>query len=176
MHVRYGAPMKLSLPVALAAALLLGGAGAQTLVPFKNLKLPFTVSLPKDWLIMDLGDGLAGVTVVSSKTPPASMIRLLYAPKNGKNTELKQEFRNFEAGVQQSGAKLKLYRGRNVSYGGVRGVEREYGLSHPKGNLRLRVWFGNGAKNLYSFQITDTPERYKTSNALFSRVLASVRF
>ncbi|WP_019585197.1 hypothetical protein [Deinococcus apachensis] len=167
--------MKSFLPVALAAALL-GGAGAQTLVPIQDSRLPFTVSLPKGWLGVDLKDGLSGVTAVSAKTPPASMIRLLFTPKNGKNPELKQEFRNFEAGVAQTGGKLKLYRGRNVSYGGVRGVEREYGLSHPKGHLRLRVWFGNGSKNLYSFQITDTPERYKTSNALFSRVLASVRF
>lgn len=176
MHVRYGARMKPSLPLTLAAALLLGGAGAQTLVPFKDPKLPFTVSLPQGWLGAQFGDGLAGVSVVSAKQAPATLIRLLYMSKNGKNPELKQEFRNFEAGVGQTGGKLKYYRGRNVSYGGVRGVEREYGLSHPKGNLRLRIWFGNGSKNLYSFQITDTPERYKTSNALFGRVLQSVRF
>lgn len=175
IHLRYGAPMRSLLPVALAA-LLVGGAGAQTLVPIKDPRLPFTVSLPKDWLGVDLGDNLSGITVVSAKAPPATMIRLLFTAKNGRNPELKQEFRNFEAGVGQTGGKLKLYRGQNVTYGGVKGVEREYGLTHPKGNLRLRIWFGNGAKNIYSFQVTDTPERYAVSSALFSRVLATLRF
>lgn len=166
--------MKPFLPVTLAA-LVLGGAGAQTLVPFKDPKLPFTASLPQGWLNADTG-GLAGVSRVSAKAPPATMIRLLFLPKNGQNFELKQEFRNYEEGVQRIGGKLTLYRGRNVSYGGVRGVEREYGLTHPQGRLRVRAWFGNGTKNLYFFEVTDTPERYKTGNALFSRVLASVRF
>ncbi|WP_034383528.1 hypothetical protein [Deinococcus sp. YIM 77859] len=166
--------MKPVLSATLAAALLLGGAGAQTLVPFKDPKLPFTVSLPKGWL--GFNDGTSGVSIVSAKTPPAAMIRLLFTPKNGKAVDLKQEFQGFEAGVKQTGSTLKLLGGKNVSYGGVPGVERHYALSHPKGQLRLRIWFGNGAKNLYSFQVTDTPERFAASSALFSRVLDSVRF
>jgi hypothetical protein len=171
--------MKSPLPLAVAAALLgpvLGSAGAQTLVPFKDPKLPFTVSLPKGWLGAKFDDGTGGVSMVSSKTQPATLIRLIYVSKEGKSPELKQEFRNFEAGVAQTGGKLKLFRGRNVAYGGVRGIEREYLLTHQGGTLRIRIWFGNGSKNLYSFQVTDTPGRYAASNALFSKVLASVRF
>ena len=40
----------------------------------------------------------------------------------------------------------------------------------------MRVWYGNGAKNLYSFQLTDSPARYAQASALFSKVLASLRF
>lgn len=180
MRARYGACMKVSAPTALVSLLLgsalVGPAAAQTLVPFKDARLPFTVNLPQGWLGAQFDDGTSGVSVVSAKTPPATLIRLLFMPKNGKNPELKQEFVSFEEGVRQTGGRLKLLGGRNVAYGGVRGIEREYSLTHPKGQLRLRIWFGNGAKNLYSFQVTDTPERFAASNALFSRVLASVRF
>ncbi|BDP41888.1 hypothetical protein DAETH_18570 [Deinococcus aetherius] len=173
--------MKSPLPLALAAVSLLGSgltgrAGAQTLVPFTDPKLPFTVSLPKGWFGANFNDGTGGVSVVSSKTPPAALIRLLFVSKNGKTPELKQEFRNFEAGVAQTGGKLKLFRGRNVTYGGVKGVEREYLITGAQTSVRVRIWFGNGAKNLYSFQVTDTPERYAGSSALFSQVLASLRF
>lgn len=168
--------MKSRVPLALAAVTLLGGAGAQTLLPFKDPKLPFTASLPKGWFGANFNDGTGGVSVVSSKTPPATLIRLLFVSKNGGAPELKQEFRNFEAGVTQTGGKLKLFRGRNVTYGGVRGVEREYLITGGRTVVRVRIWFGNGAKNLYSFQVTDTPERYAASSALFSRVLATVRF
>ncbi|MEW6422811.1 MAG: hypothetical protein AB1511_13985 [Deinococcota bacterium] len=168
--------MKLSLPAALAAALLLGGAGAQTLVPFKDPRLPFTVSLPKGWLGANFGDGIQGVSVVSAKTPPATMIRLLFMPKNGRVADLNRELADFETGVKQTGGTLKRLSSKAARYGGVSGIEREYALNHSKGQLRLRIWFGNGAKNLYSFQVTDTPERFAASSALFSRVLASVRF
>lgn len=173
--------MRSPLPLAALAATLLGGAltggaGAQTLVPFKDPKLPFTVSLPKGWFGANFNDGTGGVSVVSAKTAPATLIRLLYVSKNGRTSELKQEFRNFEAGVTQTGGKVKLFRGRNVAYGGVKGVEREYLITGGQTAVRVRIWFGNGAKNLYSFQVTDTPERYAGSSALFSQVLASVRF
>ncbi|WP_034356530.1 hypothetical protein [Deinococcus phoenicis] len=172
--------MKVSLPATLAAALLssalAGTAGAQTLVPFKDPKLPFTVSLPKGWLGANFADGSSGVSVVSAKAPPATLIRLLFMPKNGKAADVNQEFQGFEAGVKQTGGTLQQLSSKAARYGGVSGVEREYSLTHPKGKLRLRIWFGNGAKNLYSFQVTDTPERYAASSALFSKVLASVRF
>ncbi|GAA5532751.1 hypothetical protein E5F05_14710 [Deinococcus metallilatus] len=168
--------MKLSLPAALAAALLLGGAGAQTLVPFKDPKLPFTVSLPRGWLGVNFEDKTSGVSVVSAKQPPATLIRLLFMPKNGRPGDVNQEFAGFEAGVKQTGGTLKQLSSKPARYGGVGGIEREYALTHPKGKLRLRIWFGNGAKNLYSFQVTDTPERYPASSALFSKVLATIRF
>lgn len=164
------------LPLALAAALLLGGAGAQTLVPFKDPKLPFTVSLPKGWLGANFNDGTGGVSVVSAKAPPATLIRLLFTPKNGKPGDVNAEFAGFESGVKGTGGTLKQISSRPARYGGVGGVEREYALTHPQGSLRLRIWFGNGAKNLYSFQVTDTPARFAASNALFGKVLASVRF
>ncbi|WP_216318045.1 hypothetical protein [Deinococcus aestuarii] len=170
-------PLALALAaVTLSGSVLTGGAGAQTLAPFTDPKLPFTVSLPRGWLGANFNDGTGGVSVVSAKTPPATLIRLLYVSKDGRTPELKQEFRNFEAGVTQTGGKVKLFRGRNVTYGGVKGVEREYLITGGQTAVRVRIWFGNGAKNLYSFQVTDTPERYAKSSALFSQVLASVRF
>ncbi|SMB91746.1 hypothetical protein [Deinococcus hopiensis] len=173
--------MKRFLSVSLVAltfgtAALFGTAGAQTLVPLKDARLPFRVSVPQGWLGVNFKDGTSGVSMVSAKTPPAALIRLLFMPKNGKPGDPAQEFAGFEAGVKQTGGKLSMLGTKSVSYGGVRGIERQYTLTHSKGKLRLRVWFGNGAKNLYSFQITDTPERFTASNAVFTRVLGSVRF
>ena len=98
------------------------------------------------------------------------------ANKGGKNVDLGTEFRNFEAGVKGSGGRLRLIGGKNSTYGGVRGAERVYALKHSGGELRMRVWFGNGAKNLYSFQVTDSAARFAKSDALFKRVLGTVRF
>ncbi|WP_309569864.1 hypothetical protein, partial [Deinococcus sp.] len=139
-------------------------------------KLPFRVSLPAGWLGADFGDAAAGVSVVSAKAPPATLIRLLYTPKNGAATDLNTEFRKFEAGVASSGVTLRRQSSVTAKYGGVGGVERQYVLTHPKGQLRMRVWYGSGAKNLYSFQLTDSPQRYAPASALFSKVLASLRF
>lgn len=168
--------MRTALPVTLAAALTLAGAGAQTLVPLKDTKLPFRVSVPQGWLGVNFDDGTSGVSMVSAKAPPAALIRLLFMPKNGRTTTVAQEFAGFEAGVKQTGGKLSMLGGKNVSVGGVPGTERQYTLTHAKGSLRLRIWFGMGAKNLYSFQVTDTAPRFAASSAVFSRVLASVRF
>lgn len=165
-----------ALPLTLSAALLAGNAGAQTLVPFRDARLPFRASLPKGWMGVNFNDGTSGVSVVSGKQPPATLIRLLFMPKKGKAGNPAQEFTGFEAGVKQTGGKLTRLSTRNVSYGGVSGTERVYDLKHPRATLRLRIWFGNGARNLYSFQVTDTPVRFAKSSALFSRVLASVRF
>lgn len=151
-------------------------ADAQTLVPFKDAKLPFTVSLPKGWLGADFGDGALGLSLVSAKAPPATLIRLLFTPKNGAVVNLNSEFQKFEAGIKASGASTKQLSSRSVRYGGVSGAEREYTLSHPGGQLRMRVWYGNGAKNLYSFQLTDSPARFTQANALFGKVLSSLRF
>jgi hypothetical protein len=172
--------MKPLLPASLAAALLLGGAVAQaaapTLVPFKDARLPFTLNLPQGWFGANFGDGSSGVSVVSARQSPATLMRFLFISKNGKPADLKTEFGNFETGVKGSGGTLRLVAGKNTTYGGVRGVERMYALKHPQGELRMKVWFGNGAKNLYSFQVTDIPQRFAASDALFKRVLASLRF
>lgn len=165
-------PARLLLP----ALLLLPAAHAQTLVAVNEPKLPFSVSLPKGYLGADFGDGALGVSIVSAKAPPATLMRLLYTPKNGAAVNLNAEFKKFEAGVGASGAALKQTSSRAARYGGVGGTEREYTLTHREGQLRMRVWYGSGAKNLYSFQLTDSPARYAAASALFSKVLATVRF
>ncbi|MFC5847659.1 hypothetical protein [Deinococcus petrolearius] len=161
----------------LPAALLFSSlAGAQTLVAFSDPKLPFRFSHPQGWLGVDLGDKTSGVSMVSAKAPPATMIRLLFVPKNGKAINVTQEFGGFEQGLKSTGVTLKTLTSKAASYGGVSGTEREYQLTRGKDALRMRVWFGNGAKNLYSFQLTDTAARYAAANALYSKVLATVRF
>ncbi|QLG11944.1 hypothetical protein HLB42_15000 [Deinococcus sp. D7000] len=154
----------------------LGAAGAQTLVPFSDAKLPFKVSLPQGWLGADFADGTSGVSLVSAKAPPATLIRLLFMPKNGAAVDLNTEFSKFESGLKSSGVTIKQLSSKAARYGGVGGSEREYSVTHPQGQLRIRVWYGNGAKNLYSFQLTDSPARYAAANTLFSKVLATVRF
>ncbi|MFC3833286.1 MULTISPECIES: hypothetical protein [Deinococcus] len=158
------------------AVLALGSAGAQSLVAVDDPKLPFRVSLPGGWLGADFGDKAAGLTVVSAKAPPATLIRLLYTAKNGAAIDLNSEFKKFESGVATGGVTLKQQSSKVAAYGGVRGQERQYVLTHPGGQLRMRVWYGNGAKNLYSFQLTDSPTRYAQADATFTKVLASLRF
>lgn len=161
---------------AILPAVLLASAGAQTLAPFSDPRLPFTVSLPKGWLGVKFEDGASGVSLVSSKKPPATLMRLLFAAKGGAAVNLAQEFQKFETGMKGGGMSVKQTASRQVKYGGVSGMEREYLLTHPKGKVQMRVWYGNGAKNLYSFQLTDDPARYGQASALFSKVLATVKF
>ncbi|ACO46455.1 hypothetical protein [Deinococcus deserti] len=158
------------------ALLLTMSASAQTLTPFKDAKLPFTVSLPKGWLGVKFEDGASGVSLVSGQKPPATLMRLLFVNKGGMAVTPQQEFQKFEGGIKGGGMTLKQTASREVKYGGVGGLEREYLLSHPKGKVQMRVWYGNGAKNLYSFQLTDSPARYAQASALFSKVLATVKF
>lgn len=68
---------------AVALAATLGTTHAQTLVGFSDPKLPFTVSLPKGWLGVDFKDGTSGVSIVSAKAPPATLMRLLFVDKAG---------------------------------------------------------------------------------------------
>ncbi|CAM3210213.1 hypothetical protein DESA109040_02980 [Deinococcus saxicola] len=172
--------MKASFLLAAAALTVgtasLGTAGAQTLVPFSDSKLPFKVSLPQGWLGADFADGTSGVSLVSAKAPPATLIRLLFMPKEGKAVDLNTEFSKFETGLKSSGVTIKQLSSKDARYGGVGGIEREYSVTHPQGQLRIRVWYGNGARNLYSFQLTDSPARYAAANALFTKVLATLRF
>ncbi|MVN87218.1 hypothetical protein GO986_10595 [Deinococcus sp. HMF7620] len=160
----------------LLALLTASAAHAQTLVPLNEPKLPFAVSLPKGWLGADFQDGTLGVSLVSAKAPPATMIRLLYTPKNGAAPTPAGEFQKFEAGIKGTGATPKQVSSRVIGYGGVSGLERQYTVTHPQGQLSMRVWYGVGAKNLYSFQLTDSPARFAQASALFSKVLASVKF
>lgn len=163
--------------VLLAAAVLAGGlSSAQTLVKFNDPKLPFSVSLPKGWLGADFGDGTKGVSLVSAKAPPATLMRLLFVDKAGGKPTPETEFKKFEAGIKGTGAAVKQTASRTVKYGGLSGVERSYTLVHPKGQLKMRVWYGVGARNLYSFQLTDAPARFAQASATFDKVLASVKF
>ncbi len=160
-------------PVALA----LGSAGAQTLVAFSDPKLPFSFSAPKGWLGVNLGDNTSGVNMISSKTPPASMIRLLFVPKAaGAALDLANELNGFEEGVRSTGVTVRRQSSYPASYGGLRGMERELMLTQKGKNIKMRVWFGQGSKNVYSFQLSDTPERYAKSSALFTQVMRTVRF
>lgn len=162
--------------LASALASFLPLAGAQTLIKFSDPKLPFSFSYPQGWVGIDFKDDTNGVSLLSGKTKPASLVRLLFASKGGKAVNLATEYQNFEAGVKSSGATLKLLTSKAASYGGVSGQEREYTLTLKEGQLRLRVWYGNGAKNMYSFQLTETPARYAAASATFSKILGSVRF
>ena len=160
--------------VALAATL--GTTHAQTLVGFSDPKLPFTVSLPKGWLGVDFKDGTSGVSIVSAKAPPATLMRLLFVDKAGGKPTPEGEFKKFEAGIKGTGAAVKQTASRTLKVGALSGVERSYTLTHPKGQLKMRVWYGVGAKNLYSFQLTDTPARFAVASGTFDKVLASVKF
>ncbi|WP_189067419.1 hypothetical protein [Deinococcus radiotolerans] len=169
--------MKFARPALLLTALSLTGiAAAQTLVTYSDPKLPFTVKLPQGWLGVDFKDGTSGVSIVSAKAPPATLMRLLFVDKAGGKPTPEGEFKKFEAGIKGTGATVKQTASRTMKIGALSGVERSYTLTHPKGQLKMRVWYGVGAKNLYSFQLTDTPARFAQASATFDKVLASVKF
>lgn len=152
-------------------------AGAQTLVPFSDAKLPFSFSHPQGWLGVDLGDKTSGVSMVSAKTPPATMIRLLFVPKAaGQSVNLAEQFTGFEAGLKSTGVTVRPQSRYPVRYGGLSGLEREYVISKDKKSIKMRVWFAQSAKNLYSFQLTDSTERYPTASSLFTRIMGTLKF
>lgn len=170
--------MKLSrlFPLTLAA-LSLGAAGAQTLVPFSDAKLPFSVSTPKGWLGVDLGDKTNGLNMVSAKTPPATMIRLLFVPKQSSaNLNLTNEINGFEEGVRSTGVKVSRQSSYTARYGGLSGIERELLITKDGKSVKMRVWFAQGPKNLYSFQVTDTPQRYAAASTLFTKMMGTLKF
>lgn len=157
--------------------LLSGLAGAQTLVPLNDPKLPFTFSYPKGWLGVDLGDKTNGVSMVSAKQPPASMIRLLFAPKkSGDSFSLTDQFTGFEAGLKSTGVTVRPQSNYPVRYGGLSGLEKEYLVSKAGKSVKMRVWFAQSAKNLYSFQLTDSVDRYPAASQLFTQVMRSLNF
>ena len=146
------------------------------LIAIKDAKLPFAVSLPRGWVGLNFKDGLGGVTIASQAQPPAALIRLLFIPKNGKVVNLQTEFKNFEGAVKEGGSTLTLKGEKPANYGGVSGILRQYAITNKSGDLSMRVWFGNGAKNFYSFQLTVPSEAFERVNPLFERVLATVKF
>lgn len=162
-----------------SAALLTAPVQAQTVTPLVKINdksLPFSVSVPKGWFGLNLKDGLGGITVASQPKPPAALIRLLFIPKNGKAVALNNEFVSFEKAIKESGAALTFKGEEVVKYGGVSGVLRQYVIKSKTDTLVMRIWFGNGAKNFYSFQLTVPANAYQRLNPLFDRVLASVQF
>lgn len=162
----------------LTAGLFTSGlAGAQTLVPFSDAKLPFSFSHPQGWLGVDLGDKTGGVSMVSAKVPPATMIRMLYVPKaNGQAVNLTEQFTGYEAGLKSTGVTVRPQSNYPVRYGGLSGMEREYLVSNSQKTIKMRVWFAQGSKNLYYFQLTDTPDRYPAASVLFTKIMRTVRF
>ncbi|UWX65256.1 hypothetical protein [Deinococcus rubellus] len=181
--------MKATSPLLLAAVLGASALGesaqaqttqAQTqaaaLVKVSDAKLPFTVSLPKGWVGLNLKDGLGGITVASQPKPPAALIRLLFIPKNGKKIDLKTEFGSFEKAVKESGSALTFKGEKPANYGGVSGLMRQYVITSKSDILVMRVWFGNGAKNFYSFQLTVPNSAFERLSKTFDQVLATVQF
>lgn len=160
----------------LATLALTASAEAQTLVPFSDAKVPFRFSYPKGWLGIYLDDGTNGVSMVSAKQPPATMMRLLFAPKGNQKLTMAQQLSGFEEGLKSTGVSLKRQSSYNATYGGLRGTEREYLVSKSGKSVKMRVWFGEGSKNIYSFQLTDTPQRYPAASKLFTSVLKTVKF
>lgn len=155
----------------------LGTAGAQTLVPYSNAKLPFSVSTPKGWLGIDLGDKTSGLNMVSAKTPPATMIRLLFVPKPANTTlNLTNELNGFEEGLRSTGVTVRRQSSYAVRYGGLSGVERELLISQGGKSVKMRVWFAQNAKNIYSFQVSDTLERYSAASSTFTKMMGTLKF
>ena len=144
---------------------------------FSDARLPFSISAPQGWLGINLGDGANGLSIVSAKTSPATMIRLLFAGKEaGDKVNLATEADNYEADLRATKLTVKRLSSKEATYGGLRGVEREYQLLGGQTDVRMRVWFGDNAGNLFSFQLTDTAPRYAAASELFSKMLATVKF
>jgi hypothetical protein len=165
----------LALPVQTALA-----QAALTTLRVSDPRMPFSVSLPRGWVGLDLKDGQAGVTIASKAKSPAAMMRFVLIAKQGKapvlNPVLKREFADFEQAVQQSGATLKLVSEKPVQYGGVSGLTHVYDLSQKGKQVRMQIWFGSGSKNFYNFQLTDQKGTYSKNAGLFEAALKSVKF
>jgi hypothetical protein len=155
-------------------------AGAAGTVTLKSAAMPYTVAVPAGWIGLNLKDGLAGVNVASAPKQPAALMRFNFIPKKNGPVVLVNEFAAFEGSVRQAGGTLVRTAERAVGYGGVAGLQRDYTLTQKLNNtpvaLKMRVWFGNGARNFYSFQLTDRAENYARTLPLFQASLDSVRF
>lgn len=158
--------------------LTLSQAQAETLVPFSDPKLPFKFSHPKGWVGIYPNDKTQGVSMVSRKKIPFTMIRMLFVPYNkGKGANISKSFDTLEKDLRSSGVEIKRMYNKKKTYGKVKGIEREIRVfKNLKHLVTMRVWIGQDSKNTYSFQLTDRPGRFVKSNVLFSKVLATVRF
>lgn len=165
-------------PLLLASSLGLAAAQAQPkLTPFSDPRLPFTVGAPADWFGINLGDGASGLSMVSGKTAPATMIRLLFIPKEGTaKVDMSTEADDYETDLKTSKLSVKRLSSKEVTYGGLKGIEREYQLIGGKTEVRQRVWFADSPKNVYSFQVTDTASRYAAASQTFDKMMATVKF
>lgn len=166
------------LPLALLTLTSL--AGAASTVTLKTAALPFTVAVPSGWVGLDFKDGIAGVSIASAPKQPAALMRFNFIPKKNGPVVLVNEFAAFEGSVRGGGGTLVRTAERPANYGGVAGLQRDYTLTQKLDNravaLKMRVWFGNGARNFYSFQLTDRAENYARTLPLFQAALNSVRF
>ena len=151
-------------------------AQTQGYVRVQDAKLPFSVELPKGWVGLKTNDGLAGITAASAAKPPAAMIRLIFIPKNGKQVDIPTELAAFEKSVQADGTRVKRLSEKRAAYGGVSGVERLYDMNIKGKTYKMRLWFGNGAKNFYSFQHINGKASYAKTDPAFTRALSSLRF
>ena len=73
-----------------------------------------------------------------------------------RRVNLQSEFTKFEGAIKEGGAKVTFKGEKAANYGGVSGLLRLYTITNSPGtakanDLTMRVWFGNGAKNFYSF-------------------------
>ncbi|GGQ96177.1 hypothetical protein GCM10008957_05470 [Deinococcus ruber] len=165
----------------LAALALSGTVAAQGTAPGKTIRvsdpaIPFTISLPTGWLGVRFNDGLRGVNIASAPKAPAALMRFTFIPKQGQSLDLANEFRAFEGAVTQGGGTLKLLSSSTARYGGVTGLTHVYTLSEKGKNLKMQIWFGNGRKNFYNFQLTDAATDFSKHLPLFTAALASVQF
>lgn len=165
----------------LASAILLLAASqaqAETLVPLKDSKLPFKMSYPQKWIGIYPNDKTQGVSMVSSKKSPFTMIRMLFVPHpKSTSVNINKAFNALEKDLQASGVEVKRVYSKKQKYDKIEGIERELKIfKNLKHLVTMRVWIGKDAKNTYSFQLTDTPKRFLKSSPLFSKVLATVRF
>lgn len=165
----------------LASAILLLAAShaqAETLIPLKDSKLPFQMSYPQKWIGIYPNDKTQGVSMVSEKKAPFTMIRMLFVPHpKSKSININQAFNTLEKDLQDSGIEIKRVYSKKKKYDKIEGIEREIKIfKNLKHLVTMRVWMGKDNKNTYSFQLTDTPKRFSKSSPLFSKVLATVRF
>jgi len=166
----------LRVPLLLAPLVLAPLAQAAGTVRVSDPKLPFSVTLPSSWVGVNFKDGLSGVSLASQAKSPAALMRFTFIPKQGRTLNLKSEFMGFEQAVRQGGATLKLVSEKPATYGGVGGLTHMYDLTQKGKTLRMQIWFGNGSKNFYNFQLTDQSSTFAKRQPQFTAALASVKF
>ncbi len=177
-------PLYVLAPYAAATAVLAcAPASAQQMVSYTEDKLPYTVSLPASWYGIQI-EGPAGVNLSPVQKPPFQpLIRLTYIPKVEAINTASKATAAFEQEMSAGGAvKVRQLGSKAATYGNVPGLETEYALSaaDPKkgsGEMRVRLWMGIGAKNVYAFQLLDKPATYAANrDKVFTPILKSVKF